>query len=55
MSQVLEAIITGCATLACDMNTSSRTLDEAIACYVECWFYLIVKVPHLQTTAIQSI
>jgi len=55
MYQLLEAVITGCTTLACDMSTSSRTLDEAISCYVECWFYLIVKVSILQVVATQKI
>jgi len=49
--QLLEAVIWGCTILAGDSSSNSRALDEAIASYVECWFFLILKV-YLESVAI---
>ena len=44
MCQLLDAVITGCATLAGEPSSSPKTMDAAVSSYVECWFFLVVKV-----------
>lgn len=44
MCQLLEAVITGCATLAVEPSSSPQIMDAAVSSYVECWFFLVVKV-----------